>query len=183
MDNHLEEKVRFLREAHTDGMPHSERSLLDHLLGTRRLLTRWEAPPAVCDAGLFHSVYATEHYETPALPLDKRTQVQQLIGQEAEALAWLFCVMRRETFDQNVGRTREFTVQDRRTTEWLPLTAAQFEALVTMTFANTLEAFPRLTWSVRRRCRSYLRPFRVIAIPGAQDAFDDLDARSWEFWK
>src|SRR2546426_322544 len=102
MDEQLENQVRFLRKANTEGMLHTQRALLDHLLGTRQLLVEWGARPAVCDAGLFHSVYGTEHYEPKAIPLTRRAEVRQLIGDEAESLAWLFCTIRRETFDQNV---------------------------------------------------------------------------------
>ena len=63
------------------------------------------------------------------------------------------------------------------------ITAAQFHDLVIMTFANTLEALPRLSWSLRRSCRAYLPPFRSLAIPGAQSAFDRLDAHWWDVWK
>jgi len=98
-----------------------------------------------------------------------RATVRSLIGEEAECLAWLFCFMRRETFDQNLLRREgEFSIQHRLTAERIPLSATQFYDLVTMTFANTLEAIPRLSWGVRRNCRSYLRPFLGIAIPGAQ---------------
>ena len=47
MDEQLEKRVCFLRAAHTEGMPHTERGLLDHLLGTRQSLIDWEARPAV----------------------------------------------------------------------------------------------------------------------------------------
>jgi (p)ppGpp synthase/HD superfamily hydrolase len=66
-------------------MPHSEVGLFDHLLGTRQLLVEWKARPALCDAGLFHSVYSTEHYELKAIPLSMRDEVRQLIGDEAES--------------------------------------------------------------------------------------------------
>jgi hypothetical protein len=112
MDEQLEKRVRFLREAHTEAMPHSDRGLRDHLLGTRQLLVEWGARPSVCDAGLFHSVYGTEHYEPKAIPLSMRTDVRRLIGDEAESLAWLFCIMRRDTFNQNLARDRDLTVQD-----------------------------------------------------------------------
>ena len=59
--------------------------MFDHLLGTRRLLVEWEARPALCDAGLFHSVYSTEYYELKAIPLSMRDEVRQLIGDEAES--------------------------------------------------------------------------------------------------
>ena len=183
MDEQLENRLRFLRKANTEDMPHSDRGLLDHLLGTRQLLVEWEARPALCDAGLFHSVYGTESYELKAIPLTMRNEVQQLIGDEAESLAWLFCMIRRETLYQNLGREGEFRVQHRLTDEWLPLTKIQFQDLLTLALANSLEAFPRCSWMGRRYLRWGLRPFRDIAIPPAQRAIDRIDVHWWEIWK
>ena len=75
MDEQLENRLRFLREANTEGMPHSDRGLFDHLLGTRQVLVEWGAGPALCDAGLFHSIYSTEHFEQTAVPLTRRDEV------------------------------------------------------------------------------------------------------------
>jgi len=183
IDEQLENRLRFLRKANTEGMPHSDRGLLDHLLGTRQLLVEWEARPALCDAGLFHSVYGTQHYELKAVPLTMRNEVQQLIGEEAESLAWLFCMMRRETLFQNPGREGEYRVQHRLTDEWLPLTKIQFQDLLTMTFANSLEAFPRCSWFERRSMCMALRHYRKFAIPSVQMALDRFDVRWWEIWK
>ena len=186
-DEQFENRLRFLQKANTEGMPHSDRGLLDHLLGTRQLLVEWQARSALCDAGLFHSVYGTEYYELQAIPLTMRNEVQQLIGDEAESLAWLFCMIRRETLYENPGRAGEYRVQHRLTDEWLPLTKIQFQDLLTLTIANCLEPFPRCSWSerrhLRRYLRRYLRRFRDIAIPPAQRAFDQIDVQWWAFWK
>jgi hypothetical protein len=182
-DGELEDRLRFLRKANTDGMPHTGRGLLDHLLGTRELLVEWEARPALRDAGLFHSVYGTEYYELKAIPLTMRNEVRQLIGDEAESLAWLFCMIRRETLFQNPGRDGILKVQHRLTDEWLPLTKIQFEDLLTMTFANSLEAFPRCSWMARRNLRRSLRRYRDMAIPPARRAMDRIDVQWWEIWK
>ena len=85
MDEQLENRLRFLRKANTEGMPHSDRGLFDHLLGTRQLLVEWGSRPALCDAGLFHSIYSTEHYEQTAVPLTRRDEVRQLIGEIGRA--------------------------------------------------------------------------------------------------
>lgn len=183
LDEELEKRLRFLREAKADGLPHSELRLLDHLQGTRQLLLAWGARPAVCDAGLFHSVYGTEHFAPQTIPLTMRNTVRHLLGEEAELLAWLFCFMHRESFDQNLELDGPFSVQHRLTGEQIPLNRGQFEDLVTMTFANSLEAFPRCRWNVRRNIRTYLRPFRSRAIPPAQQAFDRIEARWWQLWK
>src|SRR3954469_23952929 len=104
MDEQLENRLRFLRKANTEGMPHSDRGLFDHLLCTRQLLVEWGARPALCDAGLFHSIYSTEHYEQKALPVTRRDDVRELIGDEAESLVWLFCMMRREAFFMDLAK-------------------------------------------------------------------------------
>ena len=183
MDEQLENRLRFLRKANTDDMPHSDRDLLDHLLGTRQLLVEWEARPALCDAGLFHSVYGTDHYELKAIPLTMRKEVQELIGEEAESLAWLFCMMRRESLFQNVAREGDLKVQHRLTGEWLPLAKTQFHDLLTMSLANTLEAFPRCSWFWRRYLRWGVRPYRDFVIPSAQRAIERMDVHWWEIWK
>jgi hypothetical protein len=184
VDEQLENRLRFLRKANTEQMQHSEVGLFDHLLGTRQLLVEWEARPALCDAGLFHSIYSTDHYELTAIPLSMRDEVRQLIGDEAESLVWLFCMMRRESlFDQNLHKDKDFTVQHRLTGEWIPLTESQFHDLIAMTFANTLEGFPRCSWFERRYIRRGLRSFRGIAIGPAQRAIDQIEVQWFEFWK
>jgi hypothetical protein len=187
MDEQLEDRLRFLRIANTEGMPHSDRALLDHLLGTRQLLIDWEARPALCDAGLFHSVYGTEYYELQAIPLAMRSEVQQLIGDEAESLAWLFCMIRRESLLENPGPEGQWRVQHRLTDEWLPLTTTQFQDLLTLTFANVLDPYPHCSWGdrrhLRRYLRTYLRQFRDLAMPPAQRAIERIEVPWWKFWR
>ena len=45
------------------------------------------------------------------------------------------------------------------------------------------QAFPRLSWSVRRNCRAYLRPFCALTTPAARNAFNRSDSKWWEVWK
>jgi len=105
MDEELDERINFLRTAKIDTTAHSGRGLLDHLLGTGALLLEWNARPALCDDGLFHSVYGTEHFLPATVPLGMRAEVQELIGAEAEELAWFFCVMERAAQHAPSGRT------------------------------------------------------------------------------
>ena len=183
MDEQLENRLRFLREANTEGMPHSDRGLFDHLLGTRQLLVEWGSRPALCDAGLFHSIYSTEHYEQTAVALTRRDEVRQLIGEEAESLVWLFCMMRRETFFLDLGKDQSPSVQHRETGEQIPLSGTQQQDLLTLLFANSLEAFPRCSWFARCRTCTTLRHYRKFAIPSVQRALDRFDVRWWEIWK
>lgn len=183
MDEQLETRLRFLREANAEGTPHSDRGLFDHLLGTRQVLVEWAARPALCDAGLFHSIYSTDHFEQTAVPLTRRDEVRQLIGEEAESLVWLFCMMRRETFLMDLETNRSSSVQHRETGEQISLSGIQHQDLLTLLFANSLEAFPRCAWFERRGVRRGLRHYRRFAMPSLQEALDRFDVRWWEIWK
>jgi hypothetical protein len=83
---------RFLTgQAHADSVRHSGRSLYEHLCGTHDLLQEWGNRDAVCAAGLFHSIYGTRYFRHRAWPLADRRTIMDLIGVEAEALAYTFC--------------------------------------------------------------------------------------------
>ena len=102
------EVIAFLTAHGAGAAGHSYRVLLDHLRGTRALLSQWGAREAVQDAGLFHSVYGTETYRHVTLPLDLRGQVRALIGEEAEGLAYVFGAMTKESFLENEGVTEAY---------------------------------------------------------------------------
>ncbi len=87
--------VQFLRATGADDVGHSGRSLFDHLFGTYMLLQEWASAEHVCRAGLFHSVYGTQHFRPQTVPLHARERVRVLIGEEAEYLAYAFCAIDR----------------------------------------------------------------------------------------
>ena len=113
----------------------------------------WYAADEVCNAGLFHSVYGTEHIESKTIPISMRDKVRNLIGDEAEQLVWLFCFMRGRTFADNIGRESDWRLQARSDNRWHPLTREQFQDLANLTVANALEALPHLSWYERQRLR------------------------------
>ena len=182
----LERSIEFLRTRGTNEIEHSGRTLLDHLIGTRQQLVEWGARPTLCNSGLFHSVYGTEHFEAQPVPLSMRTEVRELIGEEAEHLAWLFCFMRRETFNENLARQRGFRVQDRIDGNWHLLTHDEFRDLANLTVANALEALPHLIWYERQRlrwaCKRYLSLFRDIVLPAAREAVNAACLPWWNVW-
>ena len=91
-------QLALLKELSTDESPHSGRTLLDHLSGTRDLLVEWANPEHICLGGLFHSIYGTAYYKVQSASLDRRGDVAAVIGERAEALAFLFCVTDRTGF-------------------------------------------------------------------------------------
>ena len=50
--------------------------------------------------GMFHSIYGTERFQGFTLPLERRGEVRDLIGERAERLAYLNCAMDRASFDR-----------------------------------------------------------------------------------
>lgn len=169
-----EDKVRFLKKHKADTLSHSGRTLLEHLTGTHNILREWHRREPVCDAGLFHSIYGTEHYPNVAIEPSFRFVVKRLIGEEAERLAWIFGVLERDSFDKNISRRAGYSVIDRTNGQSFPLTSTEWLDLVDITFANTLESMPHISWLQRKRCRKYLEQFGFIAPAAAKDALSKI---------
>jgi hypothetical protein len=78
---------------------HKHGTFLDHLLGVWRMLVAWRQPTDVCRLGLMHSIYSNSFVRMKVFDAERpegRATVRHLIGDEAERLVHLFCVIRRE---------------------------------------------------------------------------------------
>lgn len=78
---------------------HKHGTFLDHLLGVWRILVAWQQPTDVCRLGLMHSIYSNSFVRMKVFDAERvegRATVRRLIGEEAERLVHLFCVIRRE---------------------------------------------------------------------------------------
>jgi hypothetical protein len=138
---------------------------LSHLIGTRRVLSGWGSRPALCDAGLFHSVYGTEYFEPTRTP--SRAELTALIGPEAERIAWLWCSIERATVDpQGTARLRHSGATEE-------LTPSEVGDIATLWAADTVEQVRRMTPNERGFADGLLS---VIdrASRAAQEAVDDL---------
>ncbi|MEV6598629.1 DUF6817 domain-containing protein [Actinoplanes sp. NPDC051346] len=136
------DKIAFLRQHGTGELAHSDASLLDHLCGVRDLLASWGCGTALCDAGLFHSVYGTEIFPTGAVPPELRPAVRELIGDEAETLAYLFGAVTRTSLFDAAFDGAPFLLESR-DGEYLAVTDEQYSGLAALTVANWLEQRPR----------------------------------------
>jgi hypothetical protein len=126
-------------------------SLAGHLTGTYEILQRWECSDDLCAAGLFHSVYSTDHFETKTIPLYERPRVAAAIGERAERLAYIYCAIDRESLYENLNRGARFDLRDRWTGETIPIERAELAELLTLDVANNLELVPKLGWSESQR--------------------------------
>lgn len=90
-------KLAFLLYLGTHRVPHSGSTLLMHLLATSATLDRWGCNQSTCDAGLFHSIYGTQHTSAFIDPApESRYAVRQLLGDVAERLVWLIGALDRD---------------------------------------------------------------------------------------
>jgi len=83
--------MALLRQCGAMQRPHSGRTLFDHLVGTHNLLRAWGNSSSICLGGLFHSIYGTNAFRHESLSEQDRPRLRDLIGDEAERLAWDFC--------------------------------------------------------------------------------------------
>ena len=142
--------TRFLVDLGTEDVPHTGTVFLAHLVGVFNDLEAWDAEIPVCRAGMFHSIYGTEMFQGFSFPVERREEIKALIGERAEFVAWVNCVMDRSTFDQQIGSEAPYSVRDRLTGEMIELDETQFTDLCTVHLCDWLEQVPRLQkWDFR----------------------------------
>ncbi len=141
-----QEHLDLLADLYTDTNPHSGAALLDHLRGTHDLLESWGNVSHVCLAGLFHSIYGTESYRTESVSFEDREKIRHVIGEEAEQLAFLFCVTRRRTFFELIGDPRP-SLYNRISNLQVEVTPELIRDLIEMQIANYVEFLPRLDFT------------------------------------
>lgn len=136
--------IEFLTNSKTHLIPHSEDySLLDHLVGTYKLLKEFNAIEEVCLAALFHSVYGTHCFTDININQDRRSEIRSLIGERAEALVWMFCNLKRPSLFEAIlgGKT---------TLNQAGILENDFNDLLLLESANildqkALDRFPKIT--------------------------------------
>lgn len=146
MDPEYRRMVEFLRSLGIEEVPHSgEKGFFAHLVGVYNDLQRWGAEQDVCRAGLFHSIYGTEMFRRWALPVERRGEVQELIGERAEWIAYVNCVMDRSTFYTQVDDESDgpYRIRNRETGEMMEMTRPDFDELVRVHLCDWLEQVER----------------------------------------
>jgi hypothetical protein len=130
-----------------DTTPHSGRSLLHHLIGTYDLLKEWGCAEQICVAGGLHSVYGTNVFRKQSLNESARGAIRNLLGSEAEELAWLFgCLNRPRAIEDGIGF-------DRRGNSKIVINDLILPKLRLMEAANLIEQGARLDgWPKIMRC-------------------------------
>ncbi|XP_010067028.2 uncharacterized protein LOC104454024 [Eucalyptus grandis] len=100
IDPRLPSLVATLRSAGAGECWHKHNSFLEHLFNIYRILRLWGAPDAVCLAGIFHSAYPTIDLAIFE-PNTSRDVVRGHVGDAAERLIHLYCILPRMIFIRN----------------------------------------------------------------------------------
>ena len=128
-----------IEHLHADEVRHSGRDFYTHLSGTYDLLKAWGNPQSLCLAGLFHSIYGTWHFRHKAFPIERRDIIRGLIGEEAEFLAYVFCVTERPKELLAQVRSSKIMMTDHCVKEPLQLSRIQLNRLLEIEAANLIE--------------------------------------------
>lgn len=124
-------------------MPHPGGTLLAHLLRVAGTLAEWGADPAVQTAGLCHAAYGTDGFDQALLTTSERDLLAALIGEQAEALVYLYGSCDRAAVYPQLGRDRPLLFRDRFTGRERTVTDAELRAFVEITAANELDVLAR----------------------------------------
>ena len=161
----------FLVREGIDRIAHTDKTYLAHLIAVHNDMGAAGCSQELCRAGMFHSIYGTERFQGFKLPLERRPEVRDLIGQRAEWLAYLNCAMDRPAFDRALEKGQEpFLYVDRITKEEIKLSAKDFDDLCRIHLYDWLEQVPRSKgWDYRRA--AYRRMVDRLG-PAAREAYN-----------
>ncbi|HEU0068679.1 MAG TPA: hypothetical protein VFQ26_05370 [Nitrospiraceae bacterium] len=151
MDPAYRSLVDFLRGLDIEDVPHSgHKGFLAHLVAVYSDLEEWGCSRDVCRAGLFHSIYGTELFRRWSLPLDRRPDIRALIGERAEWIAYVNCMMDRSTFDALLASDGPFRIRNRESGEIMELSREDYDDLVRVHLCDWLEQVARSArWDYR----------------------------------
>lgn len=112
------------------------------------MLKQWNNAESVCLAGLFHSIYGTWHFHHKTFPIEDRHIIRELIGYEAEFLAYIFCVTKRPKELLDLIGKPEIVVQDMYLDRPVKLSKSELDNLIEIEAANLLEQDGNIKWAL-----------------------------------
>ncbi|GIW79318.1 MAG: hypothetical protein KatS3mg105_1125 [Gemmatales bacterium] len=148
----LKTLTNFLVSLGVDKIAHTKKTYLAHVIGVYRDLEARGFDRDVCLAGMFHSIYGTEMFQRFKLPLDRRQEIRDLIGERAERIAYYNCVMDRGSFYEAAKSDGEaYTIVDRLTRQPITMNRQDFDDLCRVHFYDWMEQVARSgMWDYQR---------------------------------
>jgi hypothetical protein len=173
LPSEMDNLLQILKDAGVDRIEHSQASLYSHLVHTCRRLQRWNCPPHVTKAGLFHSAYGTETFPSSMFSIHHRRYLQALLGREAEELVFLYCVSSGASLCDCAGHGPPFSLVNWRDRTAFPIAPSLLAELLTMRLADLLEQSPRMFLDIQQ-VRNDARVFEQVADMLPSDAVVEM---------
>jgi hypothetical protein len=149
--NRFDNGKTFLEALGLNEVHHSRETFLDHLVSTGGILKEWGCPEPVYLAGLFHAIYGTETFPLQDARGVTREAVRNVIGPEAEQLAWLFGISTAKSLWSQLSSLggasssqSTYSLIHRVTGEDMPCDNSDMLALANIILANVLDQAYRL---------------------------------------
>jgi len=134
----------YLQDVGATEVKHSSKGYLAHAIGVYSDLKTWGWDEEMSRIGIFHSIYGTELFQGFTLSLERRDEVQKLIGNRPEHICWLNCALDRPHFDQQIQKEKgPYQILDRFTGEIVDVSDDDFNALCEMHLIDWLEQVGR----------------------------------------
>jgi hypothetical protein len=150
--NSFKRMTDFFMAVGANDVSHSEKTYLAHAIGVHNDLKEWGCSEDVCRGGMFHSIYGTQKFQSFTLPLERRPELRELIGERPERLAYLNCMMDRDSFDRAAKQADgPYRIIQRVTKEVIDVSPQDFDDLCTIHLCDWVEQVGRSQqWDYRR---------------------------------
>lgn len=129
----------FLLEHGAEDIDHPGGTLYAHLRRVADQLAAWDAADDVVLAGLCHATYGTDGFGTALLPVQRRGELADVIGRDAEAIVYLYASCDRTATYPQLGGTGPVELKDRFTGQVRSVDPVPLRAFMEITVANELD--------------------------------------------
>ncbi|MFP6766255.1 MAG: hypothetical protein VB858_21665 [Planctomycetaceae bacterium] len=178
----FKELTDYLLEVGAGDVTHTEKGYLSHAISVYNDLRKWGWDEELARTGIFHSIYGTELFQRFTLPLERRDEVQRLIGERAEWLCWLNCAMDRPHFDREILKTEGGRqILDRFSGKLVGVSSDDFDALCFLHLCDWLEQVGRSSGYDYRRTgyRDLAQRVGGIGLSNYERVFADIPEQTW----
>jgi hypothetical protein len=130
---------QFLLDHGADGIEHPGGTLYAHLVRVADRLAAWAAADDVVLAGLCHATYGTAGFAPALLPVERRSELVDVIGPAAEAVVYLYAGCDRAATYPLLGGTGPVQMVDRFSGPARTVEPGELRAFMEITVANELD--------------------------------------------
>ena len=148
----FKELTDFFINSGADEVDHSNKTYLAHAIGVYNDLKKWGYEEEFARTGLFHSIYGTQLFQGFTLPEERREEIQNLIGEYAEQLCYLNCLMFRPSLYGQLSDDKEsYPIKHRETDKTMEIDKKTFDDLCSLHLCDWLEQVERAErWDFQR---------------------------------